>query len=74
MTTPSTTQHAIEQISAVDVLKLVNDRAQWCRENGESDMRNILNTTREIKSMIDSGKTRDEILAAFADDDEESEL
>lgn len=26
-------------LTALDVLKLVTERAQWCRENGESDMR-----------------------------------
>ena len=61
----------MEQITAVDVLKIVSDRAQWCRENGDSDMRNILNTTRAIRSMIDGGKTRDEILANFSNDDED---
>ena len=58
-------------MTAKDVLKLVTDRAQWCHENGESDMRNILNTTRSIKAMLAEGKTRDEILASFAEDDEE---
>jgi hypothetical protein len=61
----------MEQITALDVLQLVGDRAQWCRENGESDMRNILNTTRYLKSLIDAGKTRDEIMAEFADDEDE---
>ena len=63
----------MEQITAVDVLKIVSDRAQWCRENGDSDMRNILNTTRAIRSMIDGGKTRDEILANFSNDDDEDD-
>lgn len=62
----------MDQLTAQDVLKLVADRAQWCRENGESDMRNILNTTRIIKTMLDEGKTRDEILAYYADDDDEN--
>lgn len=62
----------MDQLTATDVLKLVSDRAQWCRENGESDMRNILNTTRSIKAMLDEGKSRDEILASFKDDDEDA--
>jgi len=58
-------------LTALDVLKLVTERAQWCRENGESDMRNILHTTRCIKGMLKEGKSRDEILAEFAEEDED---
>ena len=47
--------------------------AQQCRENGDSDMRNILNTVRGIKSMIAEGKTRAEILEAWGPDDDEDE-
>jgi hypothetical protein len=57
----------MDQLTVQDVLTLIEKRAQWCRENGESDMRNILNTIRGIKSDIAAGKTRAEILA----DDEE---
>ena len=57
----------MDQLTVQDVLALIEKRAQWCRENGESDMRNILNTIRGIKSDIAAGKTRDEIMA---DDDE----
>jgi sigma54-dependent transcription regulator len=60
-----------EQLNAADVLKLVFDRAQWCRENGESDMRNILHFVRSIRSLVAEGKTREEVLAYFADDDED---
>ena len=55
------------ELTVKDVLALLRKRAQWCRANGESDMRNILNTIRGIKSDIAAGKTRDEIMA---DDDE----
>lgn len=58
-------------LTAQDVLKLLADRAQYCRENGESDMRNILNTVRHIRTLIADGKTRTEILADFAEDDDE---
>jgi len=61
------------ELTASDVLKLISDHAQWCRENSETDMRNILNTTRYIKTMLADGKNRDEIIAAFADDDSEEE-
>jgi hypothetical protein len=61
----------MDQLTAHDVLNLITARAQWCRENGESDMRNILNTARLIKTMLEEGKSREEILSYLADDDDE---
>ena len=61
----------MDQLTVDDALKLLADRAQRCRENGDTDMRNILNTVRGIKSMIAEGKTRAEILAALGPDDDE---
>jgi hypothetical protein len=58
-------------LTADDALKLLADRAQWCRENGDTDMRNILNTVRGIKSMIAEGKSRAAILAAWGPDDDD---
>lgn len=63
----------MNQLTAVDVLKLISDRAQWCRENGESDMRNILNTVRIIKNMLNEGKTRNEVMDYFSDEEDEDE-
>ena len=60
------------QLTAEDVLKLLAARAQQCRDNGDSDMRNILNTVRAIWHLIAEGKTRAEILAYFADDEDAS--
>ena len=62
-----------DELTARDVLKLLTDRAQWCRENGESDMRNILNTARSIKTMLDEGTPREEALAYFKDDDDDND-
>jgi uncharacterized protein (DUF433 family) len=61
----------MNELTALDVLKLLTDRAQQCRENGDSDMRNILNTARHIKTMLNDGKSREEILADFAEDEDE---
>ncbi len=61
----------MSQLTVDDVLSLLSERAQWCRENGESDMRNILNTIRSIKTLISEGKSREDILDYFSDDDEE---
>lgn len=63
----------MEQLTVEDTLKLLADRAQQCRENGDSDMRNILNAVRGIRTMIADGKSRAEILAAWGPDDDEDE-
>ena len=61
----------MNELTAQDVLKLLMDHAQRCRENGESDMRNILNVGRMIKAKLAEGKSREEIFAYLADDEEE---
>lgn len=63
----------MDQLTVDDALKLLADRAQWCRENGESDMRSILNTARGIKSMIAEGQGREEIMTMWGNDDDEDE-
>lgn len=68
-------EEAMDQLTAQDVLTLVEDRAlriSGRRENGESDMWDILITTQGIKTMLDKGKTRAEILAYIAEDQDES--
>jgi len=60
----------MEQLTAIDALAIVAKRAQWCRENGESDMRNILHTVSHLSRMVNEGKSRSEIIAEFTDDDE----
>ncbi len=59
------------ELTALDAIDILAARAQWCREEGESDMRNILNTASYLRSLIKDGKSRDEILAEFAEEDEE---
>ena len=58
----------MNEITVNDVLKIIKDEAQWCRENGESDMRNILNAVNYLQNQIDSGKSREEILVNFERD------
>ena len=65
-----------EALTAEDVLCIMIARAQWCREEGESDMRNIIHTASAIRSLITQGKSRTEILACFEpeeDDEDEDE-
>ena len=63
----------MDELTVDDALKLLADCAQRCRENGDSDMRTILNTVRGIKSMIAEGKSRAEILESWGPDDDEDE-
>jgi hypothetical protein len=58
----------MNKLTTEDALLLVEERAQWCRANGESDMRSIIYMIFSIKSMIAEGKDREEILKAFATD------
>ena len=60
----------MDQLTVDDVLTLVAKHAQWCRENGEGDMRNVLNNVRAIRAQIQAGKSRAEIMADDEEDDE----
>lgn len=62
----------MEQLTAIDVIELVAARAQWCRENGESDMRIFRDFAAGLRQMVTEGKSRDEILASFADDEDDA--
>ena len=61
----------MSELTVNDVLTIIHDRAQWCRENGESDMRNILSTIRALYRDIADGKSREEILAEWEDEEED---
>ena len=61
------------ELTIEDVLKLVRDRAQWCRENGESDMRSIIYLVDSIRNDIKANKSREEILADYEEEDEDED-
>ena len=61
----------MSDITVSDAIKILAGKAQWCRENGESDMRNILNAANMLRRMIAEGKSREEIVQAFSSDDED---
>ncbi len=61
----------MSDFTASDAINILAERAQWCRENGESDMRNILNTASILRRMIAEGKPREEIMEAFHEDEED---
>lgn len=59
-----------EQLNVEDVLALVEKQAQWMREEGPADMREMLSFVRLIRTRFEQGIERDEILAALAPSDD----
>lgn len=60
----------MDEFAAIDVLKIIEQRAQSCREDGESDMRNIIDLVRFLRREISSGKSREQIINEFIEDEE----
>ena len=60
-------------LTVEDVLKVIKDRAQDCRENGDSDMRNILNTVAFLRKSIKEGQPREEFLNEWYEDGEKDD-
>lgn len=61
----------MSELTVLDAINILAEKAQWCRENGEVDMRNILRTAAVLRAMIDVGKSREEIMEAFDEDEED---
>lgn len=60
----------MSEITAVEALTIVRARAQWCREEGESDMRSIIWMVDSLLTKIAEGKSAEEIKAYLSDDEE----
>ena len=58
-------------MNAIEALKLVRNRAQWMRQEGESDMRSIIWLIDGLITDIKSGKSTEEIVAEYVEEDEE---
>lgn len=58
----------MKELSVNDVLNLISTLAQHFREQGENDMRGVLNCIRLIREQIASGKSREEIIELFNED------
>lgn len=58
----------MKELSVNDVLNLISTLAQDFREQGENDMRGMLNGIRLIREQIASGKSREEIIELFNED------
>lgn len=59
----------MSNITAVEALTIVRDRAQWCREEGESDMRSIIWLVDSLITKIAEGKSAEEIKTYLSDDE-----
>jgi hypothetical protein len=57
-----------ESLTAAYVLGLVADRAQQCREDGDSDMRVILSFVNGLKRFVDRNASRGEVEEYFSED------
>lgn len=58
-------------MTAIEALQLIIDRAQWLRSEGESDMRSIIYLASGLIRDIEAGKSAEEIMADYNDEDEE---
>ena len=55
----------MNQLTVSDALLLVKAFAQSCRENGDADMRNILNFVRALERDYSKGMLRDELFDLY---------
>lgn len=58
-------------MTAIEALHIIIDRAQWMRSEGESDMRSIIYLASGLIRDIEAGKSAEEIMADYNDEDEE---
>lgn len=58
-------------MNAIEALKIIRTRAQWMREEGESDMRSIIWLTNALIKDIEAGKSTEEIIAEYTDEEED---
>lgn len=58
-------------MNAIEALKIIRTRAQWMRKEGESDMRSIIWLTNALIKDIEAGKSTEEIIAEYTDEEEE---
>ena len=63
----------MSKVTGLEALKLIAADVQGFRENGESDMRSVLNSINYLRSQIANGMTAEEIWAERTLDDEGDE-
>lgn len=57
-------------MTAIQALHIILDRAQYMRSEGESDMRSIIYLASGLISDIEAGKSAEEIMAEYNEDEE----
>ena len=59
----------MDKEETIELLRVVVARAQWMREEGESDMRSIIYMVGGIISALQQGKSVDQILEEYDDNE-----
>ncbi len=57
-------------MTAIQALYIIIDRAQYMRSEGESDMRSIIYLASGLIRDIEAGKSAEEIMAEYNEDEE----
>lgn len=60
-----------DELTALDVLWLIGARVQWMRASGETDVRGIRDMCQGIERDLEAGKSRDQIVAYWDEEDED---
>lgn len=58
-------------MTAIEALHIVLERAQYLRSEGESDMRSIIYLASSLIRDIEAGKSTEEIMQDFNEDEDE---
>ena len=59
----------MDKEETIELLRVVTARARWMREEGESDMRSIIDMVSSMISALHQGKSVDEILGEYDDNE-----
>ena len=63
----------MNELTIIEALGIIRKRAQWMRQEGESDMRSIIYLVDGLMADITKGKSREEILSDFEEEEEDEE-
>jgi ubiquitin C-terminal hydrolase len=63
----------MNELTIIEALGIIRKRAQWMRQEGESDIRSIIYLVDGLMTDITKGKSREEILSDFEEEEEEDE-
>lgn len=61
----------MSQLTALEAIEIIEERAQWCRSEGEGDMRYITGFTSWLASQVKAGKSSEEIFASLEEEEDE---